>query len=159
MASFTSIKPLLCCAALLLFSLPFESCAVVTQAEVEEGQQEMRIAPVDGSLAVSLKTATLDPAKKGAIAEDQSYAIAKDGRRYGIVVTPNEYARNYPERSYFTSDYIWLKTSSGQKAKWTDGEWRLKLVLKGAGKMMAYEARFKLQSGAASLSGYHSDNF
>jgi len=121
-------------------------CESTVPVDIKEGLPNVRITFVDGSLAVALKTSTLIPSKKGSIIEKQSYAIDGSGKRYGIVAEPNEYARNYPERSYFTSDYVWLKDAHGRKLNWKDGNWKIVLVLKTSENESTYKATFDLNA-------------
>ena len=135
----------------LLSSLEFGSCADTVQVDMKEGLENVRIAPINGSLAVSLKTSTREPAKKGSIIEAESFALFSDGKRYGVIVEPNEYARNYPEKSYFTSDYIWLKGDHGGKLNWKDGDWKFVLVLQSTESKVTYKAKFGLKAHKVSL--------
>src|ERR1019366_1596470 len=113
--------------ALLIFSLLVTSCAITTGTDFTEGNGNVSLHLDGGVLYVNLKTPTLDPAKQGQISETRSYAVDESGKRYGLIIEPNEFARNYPEASYWTSDFIWLKGKDGKKKKWGHGKWTISL--------------------------------
>ncbi len=138
---------------------PIVSCASDTTqtAVLESSLSDVRIAPTNGCLAVSLKTLSLSK-NKGDIDCTKSYAIDEKGTRFSIITEPNEYARNYPEPSYFTSDYIWLKGKSGEKVHWHDGTWKVVLILGLSGNTRVYNAEFTLKTSTASLHGFHGWN-
>jgi len=111
---------------------------------------DLRISPGYGRpLALSIKTPTLDWTKQGEVNSALSYAKDSRGNQYAVLAVANEYARNYPERSYFTSHDLYLvnprdknKTLPG----WRNGRWNLHLVLDSPRGRSTMDAGFVLSN-------------
>lgn len=125
-------------------------CMRLQQVRFSENPHDVRIFAGYGKpLGVSIKTPSLTPRNQGRINSALSYATDGGGKKYAVLAKPNEYALNYPERSHFTSDYLYLLSPSDPARLlkgWPNGKWHLRLVFDSPRGRQTLDSRFRLSN-------------
>lgn len=125
-------------------------CMQLQQVHFSKNPHDVRIVPGYGNpLGVSIRPPSLERENQGRINSALSYATDARGKKYPVLAKTNDYARNYPERSYFTSDVLYLLNPSDPARVlngWPNGEWDLRLIFDSPRGRQTMDSHFRLSN-------------
>ena len=118
--------------AVLLMLVTFAGCMPLKQTHVTGAQQHDHFLYLERPPCGLVQFGPSNVAKDFVIVDAESYAIAPNGVRYGIVTEPHDYDVESPDPAVpYVRDRVYLVDARGRRIRraWDDGEWKLHFVL------------------------------
>ncbi|CAA9400256.1 MAG: hypothetical protein AVDCRST_MAG64-1664, partial [uncultured Phycisphaerae bacterium] len=122
------LLPLVLCAA----ALALTGCMPIKQENVTGGQLYDHFSYDDWDRHGLLQIGPSNVHKTVRVVDAESYAIAPNGKRYGIATEPHRYDLEDPDdRAPYVRDRVYLVDDKGRRSKrnWADGWWEFVFVL------------------------------